>query len=92
MGGFGAEVDLGVVGVAVEVHVEFANDVAEWRQVAGEEQGTQDRALRNSLRDGGEGGGGAGEGDELITVSEVGGEPVDGSALNTKLAEPVDED
>ena len=34
----------------------------------------------------------AGEGDELLPVGEVGGEPVESSALNTLLAQPFKED
>ena len=47
LGGFGADVDLGVVGVAVEVQVEVegADDVTKGDNVADEKQGTQDRAL-----------------------------------------------
>ena len=32
------------------------------------------------------------EGDELLPAGEVGGEPVEGSALNTLLAQPFKED
>ena len=57
LGGFGADVDLGVVGVAVEVQVEVegADDVTKGDNVADEKQGTQDRALGDPLRDRGGG-------------------------------------
>ena len=48
--------------------------------------------MRDPLRDWGEGGCVTREGDELLPVGEVGGEPVECSALNTLLAQPVKED
>ena len=48
--------------------------------------------MGDPLRDRGEGGCVAGEGDELLSVGEVGGEPVECSALNTLLAQPLEED
>ena len=38
MGGFGADVDLSVVGVTVEVEVEFAEDVTKGEEVADEKK------------------------------------------------------
>ena len=48
--------------------------------------------MRDPLRNRREGGCVAREGDELSSVSEVGGEPVESSALNTLLAQPLKED
>ena len=42
MGGFGADVDLGVVSITVEVEVECADDVSKGEQVADEEKGAED--------------------------------------------------
>ena len=74
--GFGGEIELGVVGVAVKVQIEIADDVTKGKDIADEKKGTEDRTLRNAVRDRGEGGGVAREGDELLSVGEVGGEPV----------------
>ena len=41
LGGLGADVDLGVVGVAMEVQVEIANYVAKGEEVADEKEGTE---------------------------------------------------
>ena len=51
-------------------------------------RGSEDWALRDPLRDWGEGECVTREGDELLPVGEVGGEPVECSALNTLLAQP----
>ena len=42
MGGFGGDVHLGVVSVAVEVHVEVADDVTRREEVADEKKGAED--------------------------------------------------
>ena len=42
LGGFGADIDLGVVGVAVIVQVEVADDVTKGEEVADEEEGAED--------------------------------------------------
>ena len=42
LGGFGANVDLGVVSITVEVEVECADDVFKGEQVADEEKGAKD--------------------------------------------------
>ena len=39
LGGFGVNVDLGVVSITVEVKVEFADDVSKGEQVADGEKG-----------------------------------------------------
>ena len=90
--GFGGEVQLGVVSVTVKVQIEVADDMTKGKNVTDEEKGTKDRALGDTLRDRGEGGGVAGERDELLSVGEVGGEPVQCDALNTLLAQPLKED
>ena len=40
--GFGANVDLGVVSITLEVEVEFADDVSKGEQVADEKKGAED--------------------------------------------------
>ena len=42
LGGFGGDVDLGVVRVAVEVQVAVADDVTEGEEVADEKKGAED--------------------------------------------------
>ena len=42
LGGFGGDVHLGVVSVAVEVHVEVADDVTRREEVADEKKGAED--------------------------------------------------
>lgn len=42
LGGFGANVDLGVVGVTVEVQAEFADGVTKGEEVADEEEWSED--------------------------------------------------
>ncbi|AWP09091.1 putative splicing factor arginine/serine-rich 7 [Scophthalmus maximus] len=49
--GFGAEVDLGVIGIAVEVQVEAAEYLTEGEDVGDEEEGTEYGALGNALCD-----------------------------------------
>ena len=41
LGGFGANVDLGVISITVEVEVEFGDDVSKGEQVGGE-KGAED--------------------------------------------------
>ena len=89
--GFGGEVQLGVVSVTVEIQVEVADDVTKGKDVTDEEKGTKDRALGDTLCDRGEAGGVVRKGDELLSVGEVGGEPVECGALNTLLAQPMKE-
>ena len=75
--------------LAVEVQVEFADDVIKGEEVADEEDGSEDwGALRGPLHDWGEGGCVTREGDELLPV----GEAIECSALNTLLAQPLKED
>ena len=42
LSGFGGDVDLGVVSVAVEVQVDVADDVTEGEEVADEKKGAED--------------------------------------------------
>ena len=42
LGGFGGDVYLGVIGVAVEVQGELAEDVTKGEEVADEEEGAED--------------------------------------------------
>ena len=42
LGGFGGDVDLGVISVAVEFQVEFADDVTKGEEVADEKKGAED--------------------------------------------------
>ena len=42
LGGFGADLDLGVIGVTVAVQVEFADDMTKGEEVADEEEGAED--------------------------------------------------
>ena len=42
MGGFGGDVDRGVISVAMEVQVEVADDVTEGEEVADEKKGAED--------------------------------------------------
>ena len=53
--GIGAEVDLNVVGIEMEVQFEVADDVAKREQITDEEEGAKDRALGDALCDRGEG-------------------------------------
>ena len=71
VGGVGAEVDLGVVGIAVEVQVEVAEDLTKGENVDDEKEGTEYRALGNTLCDRGCGRGAVIEGDEMRSVGEV---------------------
>jgi len=41
LGGFGADVDVGVIGVTVEVQVEFVDDMIKGEEVA-DEEGSED--------------------------------------------------
>lgn len=50
-GGFGAKVDLGVIGVTVEVQVEVAEYLTKGEDVDDEEEGAEYRALGNALSD-----------------------------------------
>lgn len=59
--GFGGEVHLVVISIAMEVKVEVVDDETKGGYVADEEGRTKDRALGDSLCDGGESGGVTGE-------------------------------
>ena len=50
-GGFGAEVYLSAIGIAVEVQVEMAENLSEREDVNDEEEWAKYRALGNALRD-----------------------------------------
>lgn len=62
----------------------MAYDLAEGEQVGGEECWTKHRALRDTMVDWGRVGGGAKDGDKLSSVGEVGLEPGQCRARDTK--------
>lgn len=68
VGGFGAEVDLGVIGIAVEVQVKVAEYLTKREDVDDEEEGAEYRALGNTLSDCGCGRGVVMERDEVGSV------------------------
>lgn len=55
-GGFGVDVSLGVIHIAVEVENMAADDVAQGKHVYDEQQGSKHGTLRHALVDGGWGG------------------------------------
>ena len=44
-GGFGGEIELGVIGITVKMDVVFTEDIAKGKEVDDEEKGPQDRSL-----------------------------------------------
>ena len=69
--GFGGNVELDVVGVAVEVEAVAAYDVAEGKQVEDEQKGTKHRTLGDALGQRSGGGGAVVDVDELLPVCEI---------------------
>ena len=47
----GADIELSVIGVAMEIESMMANDLTKGEHVDGEEDGAEDRALRHTLVD-----------------------------------------
>lgn len=83
--GFGAEVDLGVIGVTVEVQVEVAEYLTKREDVDDEEEGAEYGALGNTLCDCGCGRGMIMERDEVGSVDKVGVEPAEYSTFDTEV-------
>ena len=77
--GFGGEVQLGVVGVGVELKSVVAEDLTKWEDVYDEEEGTEYRALGDTVGNWGGGGVAVIDGDELLSIGEVGCQPGKGS-------------
>jgi len=51
VGGCGAEVDLGVIGIAVEIHFEVTKYLTKGEDINDKEEGAKNRALGNALGD-----------------------------------------
>ena len=70
--GFGGEVQLRVVGVAVEVDTVAAKDLSKGEDIQYEEEGAKHRALGDTVSDRGCDGFAMVDGNELMSVGEVG--------------------
>ena len=92
VGGCGAEVDLGVVSIAVEVQVEVAEYLTKREDVDDEEEGAKYGALGNTLSDCGCGRGVVVERDEMGSVGKVGVEPAECSTFDTEVFESGEQD
>lgn len=68
--GFGGDVQLAVVGVAVELEDMTMDDLAKGEHVEDEEEGTKHQPLRDTLGQGSGGGGAVVYTDELVSVGE----------------------
>ena len=76
--GFGGDVELDVICIAVEVEAMALDDLTEGEEVENEEERTKHRPLRNTLGQGGSRGGAVVGEDELLSIGEVGVEPGEG--------------
>ena len=91
--GLAGEVELGVVGIAVEIETMTTDDLAKGKDVNDEEEGTKHGTLGDTVGDWGGGGFAVIYGDELMSVWEIWGEPGEGSASYSKgVLEMRDED
>ena len=71
----------------------LTEDLSNWEDVDDEQKGTKYRTLRDAMIDGGCGGCGVVNGDELRSVREIGFKPGEGSTGNANgRLEAVDED
>lgn len=66
---------MSVIGIAVKMESMVADDMTEGKHVDSEEEGAKHRTLGNTMGDGGSVGLAVVDGDEVVTVREVGGEP-----------------
>ena len=92
LGGFGAEVDLGVVGITVEVEVEVAEDLTKGEDVDEEEEWAENGTLGDTVRNCGGGGGVVVKGDEVGAVGEVGVEPPECGVFDTESLQSGQQD
>ena len=70
--GFGGEVQLCIVSVGMEMKSVVAEDLTKWEDVYDEEEGTKNGALGDTVGNWSSGGDGVVDGDELLTIGEVG--------------------
>ena len=92
LGGFGAEVDLGVVGITVEVEVEVAEDLTKGEDVHEEEEWAENGTLGDTVRNCGGGGGVVVKGCEVGAVGEVGVEPPECGVFDTESLQSGQQD
>ena len=69
--GFGGDVELDIIGVAVKVETMVADDVAMGKQVKYEEERAKHRALGDALGQWSGGGGAVVDVNELLSVGEI---------------------
>ena len=82
--GCGGEVELCVVGVAVEMEAMAAEDLTKGKDVEDKQERAKHRALGDTVGDRGCDGVAVVYGDELMSVREVGREPGEGCSSDTE--------